>query len=143
MIVDQISWDNFVLAHGPKSGRFLQSWEWGEFQRAMGASVRREVFEEGGEIVGIAQLIGRKVRWFGRYEFCPKGPVLKEGCKGLKSRKLFDGDIFLRVEPDGRDFVVEAKKTIDINPSHTWITDLSRSEEELLAGMHQKARYKK
>lgn len=34
-------WNNFVAEHGPKSGAFLQSFEWGEFQELIGRKVLR------------------------------------------------------------------------------------------------------
>ena len=51
--------------------------------------------------------------------------------------------IYFRVEP--RSVIADSKftihRSIDINPPATLILDLKKSEEELLAGMHQKTRY--
>ncbi len=126
-------WNAFVLKHGPRSGRFLQSWEWGEFQKSVGETVRREVYEEEGEVVGVAQWLDRKVPLFGTYSFCPKGPI---GKIPPKSNRMF-----LRIEPDHDTLLHGARKSIDVNPAHTLITDLSQSEEELLVQMHEKTRY--
>ncbi len=149
--MDQIAWNQFVHAHGSPSGRFLQSWEWGEFQRAVGESVRRETYEEEGRIVGVGQWVDREMRGLWEYAFCPKGPIMtltvplrttetpllpNGGQGGVASRF-----IFLRIEPDSFDLLGGARKTLDINPAHTFITDLSQAEDELLAAMHPKTRY--
>ncbi|KKW33206.1 MAG: Methicillin resistance protein [Candidatus Uhrbacteria bacterium GW2011_GWA2_52_8d] len=127
-------WNQFVLAHGPRSGRFLQSWEWGEFQKAVGEEVRREVFVEDGETMGIAQWIDRVLPLFRGYSFCPKGPI------GVWQPRT-SPQMFLRVEPFDSDLPTYARKTIDLSPAHTRITDVSMSEEDLLVGMHPKTRY--
>jgi lipid II:glycine glycyltransferase (peptidoglycan interpeptide bridge formation enzyme) len=52
--------------------------------------------------------------------------------------------IFLRIEPrkiDIRNTKYQIRNTIDIQPSKTIMLDLSKSEEVLLATMHQKTRY--
>lgn len=132
-MLTQDQWNAFVLKHGPRSGRFLQSWEWGEFQKSVGETVRRETHEEAGEVVGVAQWIDRKVSLFGAYSFCPKGPIGKV--------PFVSDKIFVRIEPSDRAHLLHATKSIDVNPAHTLITDLRQSEEELLAGMHEKTRY--
>jgi peptidoglycan pentaglycine glycine transferase (the first glycine) len=128
------TWNQFVLAHGPRSGRFLQSWEWGEFQKAVGETVRRESFVQDGDVVGLAQWIDREVPLFGKYSFCPKGPI--GAWQNSES-----SSIFLRIEPQDSDLPVYAQKSIDLNPSHTYITDLSLTDEEQLTAMHSKTRY--
>jgi len=122
------------MDHGPRSGAFLQSWEWGEFQRAAGEKVRRKVYRDDGEIVGVGQWLDRNISLFGSYGFCPKGPI---GAWQPRS----DEHTFLRIEPADSDLASYGRKTIDLNPAHTLITDLSSSEEELLAAMHHKTRY--
>ena len=39
--MDRKTWNQAVIAHGPASGSFLQSWGWGEFQRSLGNEVVR------------------------------------------------------------------------------------------------------
>ncbi|MFA4845029.1 MAG: peptidoglycan bridge formation glycyltransferase FemA/FemB family protein [Patescibacteria group bacterium] len=168
-------WNTFVLKHGPRSGRFLQSWEWGEFQKVMGESVRRETFEQDGLIIGVAQWIDRKIPLLGAYSFCPKGPVAvsplftcppkpwrrRKGARpnpvrpdvghpggdrstvgrGLRGVIANQFPMFLRIEPHQEDLLLGVRKSIDVNPAHTLITNLRQSEDELLAAMHEKTRY--
>lgn len=131
----QTSWNQFVLQHGPASGRFLQSWEWGEFQKAVGESVRREEVNEAGEVVGVAQWLDRKLPMFGSYAFCPKGPIGKNSLEGHGQQ------VFLRIEPEDKILIQQTQKSIDVNPAHTFISHLSAEEDMLLANMHQKTRY--
>ena len=133
-MIDKKIWNNFVSKNGPRSGAFLQSWEWGEFQKAVGEKVRRKVYREKEETVGVGQWIDRDLSFFGNYSFCPKGPI-------GKWQPNEDGQMFLRVEANDSDLSSYAKKTIDLNPANTIISDLSVSEEELLASMHHKTRY--
>ncbi len=132
--MDRTAWNQFVLEHGPHSGRFLQSWEWGEFQKVVGEIVLREEYVEEEETIGVAQWLDRQIPLFGSYSFCPKGPV------GAWQPRAFR-QMFLRVEPSDVGFSGELCKSIDLSPAHTRITDLSMSEDELLAGMHSKTRY--
>lgn len=134
------AWNQFVLQHGPISGRFLQSWEWGKFQKAVGERVRREEFSEHGTCVGVAQWLDRQAMDVVRYAYCPKGPVFRkgEGGRGLKGLR---GEIFLRIEPDESSLLTQCEKSIDLSPARTRITDLCATEDELLAAMHPKTRY--
>lgn len=138
--MDRESWNQFILEHGPRSGRFLQSWEWGEFQKAVGERVRREEIVDGGEVVGVAQWLDRRAMDVVSYAYCPKGPVFRkgEGGKGLKGLR---GEIFLRIEPDESSLLPLCEKSIDLSPAHTHITDLGATEDELFATMHSKTRY--
>ncbi len=128
------SWNAFVQDHGGRSGKFLQSWEWGEFQRAAGESLRRKVYRDDGKIVGVGQWLDRSAGALGTYSFCPKGPL------GAWQPRESD-QMFLRVEAGDTDLSQYAHKTIDLNPAHTLLADLSLSQEDLLAAMHHKTRY--
>jgi peptidoglycan pentaglycine glycine transferase (the first glycine) len=132
--MEKKTWNQFILEHGPRSGRFLQSWEWGEFQKVVGERVRREKFLEDGKVIGLAQWLDKKVSLLGEYSFCPKGPI------GVWQPRD-SHQMFLRVEPADSDLPRYARKSIELNPAHTCITDLSPSEDGLLATMHQKTRY--
>lgn len=139
--MDREAWNQFVFEHGPISGRFLQSWEWGEFQNAHGESVRRQTFEQGGVTVGVAQWLDRRVSDLIKYAFCPKGPILKKGTTGLDVHPKKRGMMFLRIEPAESSLLPLCEKSIDLSPAHTRITDLSATQDELLTTMHPKTRY--
>jgi lipid II:glycine glycyltransferase (peptidoglycan interpeptide bridge formation enzyme) len=114
------------------------------------------------QIVELPLPLGRK------YWFCPKGPILARGAwqiansftDELKNMAKGAGAVFLRMEPgivaslsvprnDENKTVIASPSTLlgakqsphDINPRATSIVDLSQTEEELLAAMHQKTRY--
>ncbi|MBI4435062.1 peptidoglycan bridge formation glycyltransferase FemA/FemB family protein [Candidatus Uhrbacteria bacterium] len=133
--MDHTTWNQFVLEHGPRSGRFLQSWEWGEFQTAMGEQVRRDVFDDEGTVTGVAQWLERKLPGSGIYCYCPKGPI------GVGQLQGGHKELFLRIEPATPSFLQGAKKSVDLSPTHTRITSLTDTEETLLAQMHSKTRY--
>jgi lipid II:glycine glycyltransferase (peptidoglycan interpeptide bridge formation enzyme) len=137
--VDKTNWNLFVCENSPKSGRFLQSWEWGEFQRAVGERVERIVYEKDGCVFGVAQWVHRKVGIFGKYVLCQKGPIVLNGAD-LK-RPFFDSVFFSRIEPNYPISEFDARKTLNLNPADTLITDLSRDEDELFSAMHPKTRY--
>jgi lipid II:glycine glycyltransferase (peptidoglycan interpeptide bridge formation enzyme) len=132
--VERESWNQFVLEHGPRSGRFLQSWEWGEFQKSVGEQVWREEFVEVGQTVGVAQWLERRLPFLGMYRFCPKGPIGAWQPRPTKAT-------YVRVEPCDTRLPSYARKSVDVNPAHTRITDLSKTQEELLCAMHPKTRY--
>lgn len=152
---NRLDFDRFINTE-PKS-QFLQSWQWGEFQKVCGYKIWRLGIEEDGEIVAAATLLGKAVLVGRSYFFCPRGPVVQLRITNLELRiKVFDflfkeiekiakceNAIFLRFEPQFQvsSFRFQVSKTIDIQPAKTLILDLSKSEEEILADMHQKTRY--
>lgn len=136
-----------------KAPSFLQSWEWGAFQASIGKRVIRFAFEEEGRALCLASLIREERPPLGGYWIAPKGPVFLDGAKidleevtMLLKAALKERSIFFRVEPE----LSREKSSLlpkmwrrrrAYNPSATYVADLGRSEEELLAAMHQKTRY--
>lgn len=137
-------WDAFVLKHGPRSGLFLQSWNWGEFQKDSGEKVDRVVWMVNGDLQAVAQVIHKTISRFGSYTYIPRGPIYKEH-ELISVSDLSQNDLFVRTEPVlagfAQDLPEHAIKTHDLQPAHTLITDLSQTEEQLLSGMHEKTRY--
>ncbi|OGZ33601.1 MAG: hypothetical protein A2Y98_01560 [Candidatus Portnoybacteria bacterium RBG_19FT_COMBO_36_7] len=150
---DREDWNKFVLE---QDGSFLQSWEWGEFQKAIG----RQVFYL--KVDSYQSLIIKHDLALGKsYLYCPRGPIaslnLKVESEKLKIIELFlkeikelakqENAIFVRVEPTRgiaeddlrKAGFIRAQK--EVQPSRTLILDLNLSEEELLAQMHEKTRY--
>lgn len=155
--------NGFVSAQ--EHSQFLQSWEWGEFQGKVSGEVLRLGVEDKGKIIATMKAIKKDLPINKYYFYCGRGPVID------KSRHFSDEEIkeilnllfgevakiaveggimFLRFDPippiledfltsDSLRFPVE--KTIDVQPSKTLILDLNKSEEEILAAMHQKTRY--
>ncbi len=140
--------------------QFLQSYDWGEFQRQLGNQVLPLMIFDHDKILGIALLIKKKIPFLNKYYwYCPRGPIMDSTydstydsmyysiistlVEKLESEANKDNVIFVRLDPV---FSFKFKnlsgiKTIDIQPPQTVILDLSQSKEELLANMHQKTRY--
>lgn len=139
-IADKKIWEEFVQAHGPKSGSFLHAWEYGDLDRG---SSKLGVYEED-ELVAVALVSDKNLPVRLSYGLIQRGPIVKEGV-GLASVvqalvSTYAKKTFLRFEP-----LVSApstaKETIHVSPEETLLLDLASSEEELLSAMHKKTRY--
>ena len=147
------NWDAFVLKHGPRSGRFLQSWSWGEFQKSVGEKVDRVAWmSDVNEVDAIAQVIRKNIPHFGSYTYIPRGPIVsskalpaKEELGEVSIGDIANGEMFVRVEfpnaGQAQDLPLQTIKTNSIQPANTLMTYLSISTDELLANMHEKTRY--
>ena len=150
-MIERNDWNKFILDRAPKSGAFLQMWEWGEFQEATGKTVKRIFTEESAaQMIQMSLVLGKK------YWYCPRGPITfsrqdvpltKGDYRGLP----LESALFLRLEPPtetttplsppferGEDHV---RRVGGIQPADTLITDLSPKADDLLKGMHSKTRY--
>lgn len=135
--------------------RFLQSWEWGEFQKHYRKKVYRLGVMENGRLAAAGTLIKKNL--FGRfgYFYCPGGPLFGAGSpskgisdllfKEIRDLARSEQAFFLRFEPEpelAAGFLKQpVKKTIAIQPVKTIRLELKRPEEEILNGMRQKTRY--
>lgn len=129
-------------------GGFLQSDYWRKFQENVG---RRTFVLSTDDI--FASIITHRLPIVGNYFYIPRGPV-------FNNQKLFD-DLFdiaqenniswIRIEPADDRFLkflrlnlknVKIKKSaVDMQPREILILDISKSGEDILAGMKQKTRY--
>ncbi len=141
--------NSFVANHA--RGTFLQSWQWGEFQKSLHKQVRRFFIYEQNEIIASAQVITNSTS-LGTYNYCAYGPLWKEGLSEqdtAKALRLFvttvnkDSQLFTRIEPTQQfDFTsIGGKKTDPIQPSETLLLNIAQPEQELLATFHTKTRY--
>ena len=157
-VADKQTWNAFVLKHAPRSGAFLQTWEWGEFQRHAGKQVSRiGMFEKddafSGDVMSLAaQAIETRLPLGMRYLYVPRGPIpagtvfdTEAYVEALRDLGQSDGALFMRFDPPaesaGPMVWKNITRTIDVQPSNTLITDLAYEEERLLDAMHQKTRY--
>lgn len=131
--LNQETWDKKTIELG---GSILQSWSWGEFQSSLGNKTHRF---SGDDFIclGIEMplVTGKK------YLYCPRGPLgnKEAALDDLKKFELDRDFIFARLEPQQK--MEQLLPTKDIQPSHNWILELNKTEEELLLGMKQKTRY--
>ena len=134
-VEDRSYWNKLVSSQ--PHARFLQSWEWGEFQESLGRKVLR--FASGQEFV---QAIKMNLPGGFAYWYIPQTSLSDPLFSELQKILGEHGALFLRVDPISV-FNPQAKiKTIpSVQPQCTLISDLSLSEEDILAGMHSKTRY--
>ena len=150
-------WDSFVLAHG---GNFLQSWGWGEFQKALGRQVARislEKNDEGASSTVQLLAITHELRFGVRYVSIPRGPIFS-GEPDATALRTVVLDVMARehaqfaklefpfLHDTQKDFVATLVRTGFLRGSHrepvdTTIVNLAENESALLACMHPKTRY--
>lgn len=153
-ITDKRQLNDFIGSQ--TKSQFLQSWQWGEFQKEVSGTVWRiGVIEDDGRLLASAKLVKKQLPMGRSYFYCGRGPVMgdtkrsalimNELFKTIKDFAVEEGAMFLRFEPISEfkisDFNFSISQTIDVQPSQTLILDLTKSEEEVLQGMHQKTRY--
>ncbi|MDQ5952551.1 MAG: hypothetical protein QG626_680, partial [Patescibacteria group bacterium] len=138
--MDQASWNALVQKYVPPFGAFLQSWEWGEFQMALGFEVIRIQEEVKGKLV-LAQAVQFPLPFKSSYWHIPKGPLgdaqPKVAIDFLK--KTLPGGAFLKLEPVTKPRGGNRAK--DRQPAVTTIVDLTQSEAQLAENMKAKTRY--
>lgn len=155
-IDEKSAWNSFVAANSSPSS-FLQSWEWGEFQKALGHKVYRLAISD----LARAQVIVRELRFGKLYMEVPKGPIFSsrglvnaEVWQVLRDKFLEIGQkekaVLVRINPP---YTVPSDQFASLNfrrpemllhqrePEQTILVDLLKSEDELLLNMHEKSRY--
>jgi len=148
---------NKALASLPLA-HVLQTWEWGQFKSHHGWTPRYLLWQdESGHPRAAALVLCRQLS---RLPLCilyvPKGPAMDYADAPLVNQVLSDLErlarqsraIFVKLDPDlepsqkvvsFREGWIESKEQIQFR--NTMEIDLRRSEDELLAAMHQKTRY--
>ncbi|RJQ27457.1 peptidoglycan bridge formation glycyltransferase FemA/FemB family protein [Candidatus Parcubacteria bacterium] len=131
----------------------LQSFEWGEFRKVTGIKVIRRALVENNKIIDGFTLTIHKIPYLPYFVgYLPKGnfpkkEILDEIQRIGKEEKC----IFIQLEPNIIKFKVQSSKfkvderlRVAFHPlftKYTFVLDLTRSEEELLAQMQSKTRY--
>lgn len=158
-IKEKEEWENFFQKCQEKT--FLNSWNWGEFQKIMGNKVWRLGILNGREILS-ANLVIKVLAKRGDFLFLPHGPSVNFEFESLKfeilktlterMKKIAEEEKvnFFRVGPiweknkENEEFFKKLKfreAPIHIHPELTWELDINKSEKELLMGMRKTTRY--
>lgn len=161
LIESRNSWNAFLRQIQPNT--FLQSWEWGEFQRATGEKIWRLGIYDNPDALCAAALIIKVRARRGAFLFCPHGPIFSCNMKHvtcnivlekfvgyLKELAKKEGCSFIRFSPLMLKTVEHEKlwhgigfreAPIHMHPELAWILDITPSEDELLKGMRKTTRY--
>ena len=151
----------FLRKLPPTPGSFLQGPWWYDLVQNPKDRVSFLAFFNGRECVGVATTVTREVRKGFAYTYVPRGPLMRERGQLTEAlgllRDYWQGSAFcLRVEPviagdtpvgpgrdfaDWEDFPKGYRSVAEVQPCASSALDISRSEAELLKGMHQKTRY--
>jgi lipid II:glycine glycyltransferase (peptidoglycan interpeptide bridge formation enzyme) len=158
-ISDATLWNSFATSCEPNT--FLHAWEWGQVQKAMDEEVRYVGVYEATEIKlrGVALIITVNARR-GRHYLIPHGPlvaagenyeeILAELVAHLREHASTDTVAALRIAP-----LVETSfeaeqlfaqhgfrpAPLHMHAERTWLLDITKSAEELLAGMRKTTRH--
>lgn len=147
-------WNNFLFDQ--EISTFLESWNWGEFNRSTGSKIWRLGIYQDSRLIGIALIIKITAKR-GTFLFCPHGPILLDKKRGLKSLLGYSRQLakkekcsFVRFSPILKKTPENEKLFKDLGfrraPMHMhaelfWMLDVSSSEEELLRKMRKTTRY--
>jgi len=158
-IIDKTQWENFV--NNQKPDTFLQSWNWGEFNKKMGDKIWRfGIFDPSTgsgqaleELVGVALVIklmqGEASFFFVlmRCRMARKWNCLFDHLKNLAAQEKVD---FIRISPlientpdNLKTFQNYGFKDAPVHMMHpelSWILDISKTEEEIMKGMRKTTR---
>ena len=148
-------WQDFVATRS--EANFLQSAEWAAANEVIGHEIIRDVIKQNGKIVAGWQGIIKNARR-GRYLEVPGGPLMDWGddttvnevVEQLKVAGRAHKCVFIRIRPQVVDTDVMRQKLASLrlhrapfhlHAEHTNILDLTKTEDELLAGMRRQTRY--
>jgi len=143
-------WENFLLGCGEKT--FLDSWNWGEFNKMMGNKIWRIGVFENSKLINLSLIIKITAKR-GTFLFLPH-LVLSEGLQilvnYLKALSREEKADFIRISPVLKRNEENIKifknlgfreAPIHIHPEVTWKLDITPFEEELLRQMRKTTRY--
>lgn len=150
---DAEAWDAFVMQTSAPN-EFLQSWQWGEFQRSAGKTITRLEVLKGKRRVAVALLVPHTTRLLKSFILAPRGPIIDRSLSEDEQHAVWavirdhleevrtPDTMFLKVEPNIRPPVdLGFSDGTAIHPDRTLLLDLTKREDELLEDMHQKTRY--
>jgi len=157
-VTDRAAWNGFIAKQS--GAQFTQSWEWGEFRVSMGCAIERlALTDEKGKWLAAALFTFHRKPLFGGYWYAQRGPVIRHdllsNAKDVLARFMGELEVrgfpkrglFWRVEPpvewkrEDRLFGDPFVRARSYQPSATCILELTKTEDELLARMHEKTRY--
>ncbi|MBU4331855.1 peptidoglycan bridge formation glycyltransferase FemA/FemB family protein [Candidatus Parcubacteria bacterium] len=149
-ISDKTQWNSHIGSL--QKSQFLQSYEWGEFQKSMGRKVWRLGTEQDGKLIDTAQVIKHDLPLGKSYLYMPRVVMSHEESVIRELEKIAkqENSIFLKIEPVNQLSIInlpagrqgyQLSIAKPIQPQTTLYLDLTHSEQEILSSLRQKTRY--
>lgn len=162
-VEEKNKWNEFVSRN--EGGSFIQSWEWADFMATQKEKVWRFVVENKNDWQAVIFLFKSKLKFGQSLLYAPRGPVTiresvisNRGNYGAIFKVIIEKIDELAKSEKAMSFMIDPysednswcrifdengflKSKRDIQPRHTLILDIRKTEEELLKQMHQKTRY--
>jgi lipid II:glycine glycyltransferase (peptidoglycan interpeptide bridge formation enzyme) len=144
--------DSFVSQQN--YSQFLQSSLWSDFQKELGNRVWQVGIEED-SLKASVLVIEKKLPFNLTYFYMPRGPIISnqtkdkdrvlkfllKGVRDISIQTKKRQEIFFRFETLDKFDLENVSLVKSVQPAHTLLLDLNKTEEELLVEMHQKTRY--
>lgn len=150
------TWESFVKEQSPSV--FLQSWNWGQFQKSIGRKVWYLGVYDNGELVGtcLCHMVPTKLR---THLYTSNGPICEWEHSDANLSGLIDyfkelgkksGAKFIRMDPliqpsdENRKILARLgfkKSMTNTQAENRWILDITPDEDELLKNMRKNTRY--
>ena len=154
-------WENTLKKKKQKT--FLDSWNWGEFNKSIGNSTQRLAVLDNNKIELLTLIIKIRARR-GNFLFIPHGPVIVDDKLDLLQKKILLKTLlskikdiaqkehfsFIRIAPilpyniDNEKLFSDLgfrRAPLHIHPEVTWVLDIQPDEETLLRNMRKTTRY--
>jgi len=153
-----LEWNKFIRQHYPPIGGFMLTYEWGEFQKALGRNIKRYLItNQKGETMAAFTAVQHSLPLGFSYGYVPRGPVINKEAKNeqvleiLKSIKDFAKEsmvelIFLRLEPPLSFLPPKIEEAgfylpnYYVQPRYNLAVKIDGSEEEILTTFHPSTR---
>jgi len=119
--------------------QFLQSWDWGIFQKSLGRKVwYLDLQNKFVLVIKMPLPLGKSYLYLPRINTELSGQDLK----ALENLAQEENSIFIKIDAVKQDLsLLGFKKVKSVQPQKTLMLDLAKTEEELLKEMHYKTRY--
>ncbi len=154
-IVVRDEWESFLQKHA--EANFLQSWNWGDFHKALGKIIHRQGFFQNNQLAGIMLSVIEPAKR-GRYLTVPGGPIIawqnkeivNEFLKQVRIIAKESNCVFVRVRPqlESNDFSKKifrdlgfSKAPMHLHAELTTQLDITKSPDELMLQMRKTTRY--
>ncbi|MDD5749418.1 MAG: peptidoglycan bridge formation glycyltransferase FemA/FemB family protein [Patescibacteria group bacterium] len=157
LLRNEVDYDYFLQSRFI-SGAFLQSSLWRNFLKKQKKTYWQTVVFKDDELAALCLFYQNELPFDFSYLYAPKGPVVAYNLSPEERKEALalilssardvsvetkkKKELFFKFEPSDQ-FLLQDDftKENDVQPKETWVIDLNKNEDELLAAMHAKTRY--